>query len=112
MMTLSITEARSSLADMIDQVRMEREPVYLTRRNTPMAVVVDVEHFEAMRKAEKTLAELSRDSSSSFEARETERLRRIAAMEKSAAPFAAWVKPGTAHPDSASDLYATRTVTS
>ena len=39
---------------------------------------------------------------------EGERSRRIAAMESSAAGFAAWVAPGITHPASASDLYATR----
>jgi len=110
MVTMSITDARSSLAEAIDRVRVEHDPIYLTRRKTPVAVVVDVARYEAMVEAEKALAEFSRQPSSSFEVRETERLRRMAAMERTAAPFAAWVKPGVAHPDSASDLYATRPV--
>lgn len=107
---MSITDARSSLAETIDQMRVTRDPVYLTRRNKPIAVVVDMERYEALQRAEKAQAELSQRSSSLIETRETERLRRLAAMEKSAAPFASWVKPGTTHPESASDLYAQRTV--
>jgi len=107
---MSITEARASLADVVDRVRVDREPVYLTRRETPVAVMVDLPRYEALLTAERAMAELSDQSPSPIETREAERLRRMAAMEKSAAPFTAWVRPGTTHPQSASDLYATRTV--
>ena len=108
---MSITQARSSLAEAVNHVRVKKDPVYLTRRNAPVAVIVDIDHYEALQRAEKALAELSQQSpSSSIETREIERLRRMAAMAKTAAPFMAWVKPGTSHPDSASDLYAQRTV--
>ena len=107
---MSITEARASLADVVDRVRVDREPVYLTRRATPIAVMIDLPRYEALVKAERTVAEWSNQEPSQIEAREAERLRRMAAMEKSAAPFTAWVRPGITHPQSASDLYAARTV--
>ena len=40
---MNITEARKQLAAIIDQVRAEHEPVYLTRRGRRVAAVIDAD---------------------------------------------------------------------
>jgi len=75
-----------------------------------VAVLVDLPGFEALTQAQAALARLFQGSTSPVETRLAEQLTRLAAMEKGAASFAQWVKPGTVHPPSASDLYAQRAV--
>ena len=96
---MTITDARSNLAEVVDHVRVSGEPVYLTRRNKPVAVLVDVDTFN--------LSALNRSEAASDNDADV-RERRLLAMETSAAEFASWVKSGTRHPSSASDLYASR----
>ena len=103
MVSMPITQARAALVEVVDRVRVYRETVYLTRRGKPVVVMVDAARWEALLEAERTLAGYARQPGPTVETREVERLRRMAAMEKSATLFAGWVKPGTAHPDSASD---------
>jgi prevent-host-death family protein len=43
---MPITEARDHLADVIDQARTE--PVYLTRRGRPVAVIVDADNYREL----------------------------------------------------------------
>jgi len=107
---MSISQARANLAEVVDQVRVERRPIYLARRNRPVAVLIDLAGFEALAQAQATLARLASGTTSQVETRLADRLARLAAMEQGAAPFAQWVKPGTVHPPSASDLYAQREV--
>ena len=40
---MNITEARKQLAAIIDQVRAEHEPIYLTRRGRRVAAVIDAD---------------------------------------------------------------------
>ena len=40
MQTVTLTQARAHLSDIVDQTRVQREPVYLTRRNRPVAAVI------------------------------------------------------------------------
>ena len=42
----NVTEARKQLATIIDQVRTEHEPVYLTRRGHRVAAVIDADDLE------------------------------------------------------------------
>ena len=100
MILMTISDARASLAEVVDQVRVTSEPVYLTRRDKPVAALVDIAYLDALRRA-------SMDTSPADDKGEYER--RLAAIETGAAPFTAWAKPGVKHPSSASNLYASRT---
>jgi len=40
MQTMTLTQARAHLSDIVDQTRIKREPVYLTRRNRLVAAVI------------------------------------------------------------------------
>ncbi|MCL2735790.1 MAG: type II toxin-antitoxin system Phd/YefM family antitoxin [Propionibacteriaceae bacterium] len=99
MKLMTISDARASLAEVVDQVRVGGEPIYLTRRDQPVAVVVDVSYFTELLRVE--LPEKSVPAPQELE-------RRLAAMEGGAAEFADWAAPGARHPASASDLYASR----
>ena len=98
---MTISQARASLADVVDQIRIEREPVYLTRRGKPVAALVDIVYLDALR----AQAEVAKPM-----VNQAERRRRLDGMAAGAAAFAQWVTPGVTHPDSASDLYASRAV--
>ncbi len=63
MTTIAITEARDSLASVVDEARTS--PVYLTRRNRPVAVIVDVIEFQRLR----DLAEDAEDAAAAAAAR-------------------------------------------
>ena len=56
--SLSITEARRRLAEVIDQARTEHEPVYLTRHGRRVAAVVDAEDLEAILKLAEDMADI------------------------------------------------------
>ena len=45
---LNVNEARKQLAAIIDQVRAEHEPVYLTRRGRRVAAVIDADDLAAI----------------------------------------------------------------
>lgn len=45
---LNVTEARKQLAAIIDQVRAEHKPVYLTRRGRRVAAVIDADDLAAI----------------------------------------------------------------
>jgi len=63
MSIIAITEARDNLGSVVDDAR--REPVYLTRHNRKVAVVVDVVEFERLRE----LAEDAEDASAAAASR-------------------------------------------
>jgi prevent-host-death family protein len=46
MSELTVSEARARLADVVDEARVAREPVYLTRRGRRVAAVVDAAYLE------------------------------------------------------------------
>ena len=48
MVTMTITDARASLADVVDRVRIGHEPIYLTRRGKPVAALIDAERLDAL----------------------------------------------------------------
>lgn len=56
MSEVAITEARGRLASIIDDAR--RGPVYLTRRNRPVAAVVDAEVFAHLLEDAEELADI------------------------------------------------------
>lgn len=56
MSQIAITEARGRLASIIDEARTE--PVYLTRRNRPVAAVVDAAQLEQLLEDAEELADI------------------------------------------------------
>ncbi|WP_298742958.1 type II toxin-antitoxin system Phd/YefM family antitoxin [uncultured Microbacterium sp.] len=56
MSQIAITEARGRLASIIDEARTE--PVYLTRRNRPVAAVVDAGQLEQLLEDAEELADI------------------------------------------------------
>jgi len=104
METMTISDARASLADVVDQVRVSREPVYLTRRSKPIAVLVDVARMESLLEIEASVG-----ADDEHRARD-DRQRRAEALTASAATFASWFDPAIPYPASVSDLYAARPV--
>ena len=46
MRELTVSEARARLADVVDEARVAREPVYLTRRGRRVAAVVDAVYLD------------------------------------------------------------------
>jgi len=56
MSDVAVSEARSRLAEIIDQARRSREPVYVTRRGRRVAVIVDPDLYdEIVEDAEDTI---------------------------------------------------------
>jgi prevent-host-death family protein len=53
---VAISEARGKLASIIDEARSE--PVYLTRRNRPVAAVIDSEQLERLLEDAEELADI------------------------------------------------------
>ena len=58
MSEMTVTEARARLADVVDQARVERDPVFLTRRGRRVAAVIDADHLEQLIEAAEDLADL------------------------------------------------------
>lgn len=73
MSEVAITEARGRLASIIDEARVE--PVYLTRRNRPVAAVIDSDQLERLLEDAEELADI-RAVDAAWE--ETERLNEVA----------------------------------
>ncbi len=55
---VSITDARSRLADVIDDARVRHTPVFLTRRGRRVAAVIDAEDLERLTEAAENLADI------------------------------------------------------
>lgn len=58
MSDISVTEARSRLADVIDDARVHHRPVFLTRRGRRVAAVIDAEDLERLTQAAENLADI------------------------------------------------------
>ncbi len=56
MTEIAITDARGRLASIIDTA--QREPVYLTRRNRPVAAIIDVEQLNKLLEDADELADI------------------------------------------------------
>ena len=56
MTQVAITDARGRLASIIDEARLE--PVYLTRRNRPVAAVIDSAQLEQLLEDAEELADI------------------------------------------------------
>lgn len=55
---MTVSDARSKLADVVDQARVEHEPVFLTRRGRRVAAVIDADQLEALIDSAEDLADL------------------------------------------------------
>ena len=58
MAEVSATQARERLADVVDDARVNHQPVYLTRRGKRIAAVVDATDLEALLRDSEDLADL------------------------------------------------------
>ena len=58
MSEMSISDARARLADVIDEARIARDPVYLTRRGNRVAAVVDAGVLDKLIEDAEDLADL------------------------------------------------------
>lgn len=58
MAEMSLSEARARLSDVVDQARVEHDPVYLTRRGRRVAAVIDAGQLEQLVEAAEDLADL------------------------------------------------------
>ncbi|WP_235984691.1 type II toxin-antitoxin system Phd/YefM family antitoxin [Actinomyces trachealis] len=55
---VSVTAARSRLADVIDDARVRHDPVFLTRRGRRVAAVIDADDLERLIEAAEDLADI------------------------------------------------------
>lgn len=58
MSEMTVTDARTRLADVVDEARVNREPVYLTRRGTRVAAVIAADDLDALLRAAEDLADI------------------------------------------------------
>lgn len=58
MTDMSVTDARSRLADVVDIARVKHDPVFLTRRGRRVAAVVGAEDLERLLQAAEDLADI------------------------------------------------------
>jgi prevent-host-death family protein len=55
---LTVTDARARLADVVDEARVTRDPVFLTRRGRRVAAVIDADQLEKLFEAAEDLADI------------------------------------------------------
>ncbi|HBJ73615.1 MAG TPA: prevent-host-death protein [Actinobacteria bacterium] len=58
MSEMTVSDARSRLADVVDQARVEHEPVFLTRRGRRVAAVIDADQLQSLIESAEDLADL------------------------------------------------------
>ena len=102
---MTLTDARARLSEVVDRARVEREPVYLTRRDRPVAAVIGTERLAQLLAAE---AELASGASRGDAALEETEVDRIAALDALAARVSATIPPGTPPLVDADAFYQTR----
>jgi prevent-host-death family protein len=71
MSELPVTEARARLADIVDQARVEHEPVYLTRRGRRVAALIGAEELERLIEAAEDLEDIRAAAAARAEMAET-----------------------------------------
>ena len=71
---MTVTEARARLADVVDQARVDHDPVFLTRRGRRVAAIVDADHLEQLIEAAEDLADLQAAVAARAEMAETGQL--------------------------------------
>lgn len=55
---MTVSDARTRLADVVDQARVQHEPVFLTRRGRRVAAVIDADQLDALIASAEDLADL------------------------------------------------------
>ena len=55
---MTVTQARARLADVVDEARVEHDPVFLTRRGRRIAAVIDADDLERLIAAAEDLADI------------------------------------------------------
>ncbi|MDR0283939.1 MAG: type II toxin-antitoxin system Phd/YefM family antitoxin [Propionibacteriaceae bacterium] len=106
MLTMPLTAARARLAEVVDHARVNHEPVYLTRRNRPVAAVVAADRLVELLAAEAELAGAGAgERNAALTPSEASRLREF---EELAARAARHIKPGTAPLTDPAALYSER----
>jgi len=58
MNTMTMSETRERLSAVVEQARLSREPVYLTRHGQPVAAIVDAAQFDQLVSAAEDLADI------------------------------------------------------
>ena len=58
MTEMTVTAARNKLADVIDDARVTHAPVFLTRRGSRVAAVIDADDLERLTQAAEDLADM------------------------------------------------------
>ncbi|OUZ12179.1 prevent-host-death protein [Aeromicrobium sp. PE09-221] len=71
MSEMTISEARARLADVVEEARIGREPVFLTRRGRRVAAVMDAEELERLVEAAEDLADIRAAAAARAEMAET-----------------------------------------
>mgnify|MGYP001285228419 CR=1 FL=1 len=71
MSEMSLSDARARLADVVDQARIDHDPVYLTRRGRRVAAVVDADHLAQLIEAAEDLADIQAAAAARAEMAET-----------------------------------------
>lgn len=68
---VTVTEARARLAEVVDQVRVRHEPVYLTRHRRRLAALIDAEDLDALVQAAEDIADIEAANDARREMAET-----------------------------------------
>lgn len=71
MTEMTMSEARARLADVVDEARVAREPVFLTRRGRRVAAVVDADQLERLFEDAEDLADIRAAAEARAEMAET-----------------------------------------
>jgi prevent-host-death family protein len=69
--SLTITEARKQLASIIDHVRAQHEPIYLTRRGHRVAAVIDADQLAAIIDLAEDMADIRASEAARTEMKQT-----------------------------------------
>ena len=69
--SLNITEARKQLASIIDRVRTEHEPVFVTRRGRRVAAVIDADDLDAIVELAEDMADIRAAEAARAEMKDT-----------------------------------------
>lgn len=55
---MTVSEVRQRLSDVVDEARIKREPVYLTRHGRPVAAIIDASQLDQLVEAAEDLADI------------------------------------------------------
>jgi len=69
--TLTVSQARSRLASIIDRVRAEHEPIYLARRGRRVAALIDADDLDELLELAEDMADIRAAEAARAEIRAT-----------------------------------------